>query len=101
MRSYFLKHSIFTCRMLTISALAILLFSSCSKEEINNNDTVNNDNYYVKYIIKAPGPYGRFSNWTASIPAGTYSKSGYQSRSWNKTYGPVKKGFYCSVQIGD
>lgn len=99
MKSYFLKQSVFTLRLLTISILSILTFSSCCKEERDNND--NTDNYYVNYIIKAPGPYGRFSNWTASTPDGTYSNSGYQTSSWNQTYGPVKKGFNCSVQIGD
>ena len=95
MKSHFLKQSVFTLRLLTISILSILTFSSCSKEEMDNND-----NYYVNYIIKAPGPYGRFSNWTASTPDGTYSNMGYQTSSWNQTFGPVKKGFNCMVQIG-
>ena len=101
MKSHFPKQIIFTLRLLTISTLAILTFSSCSKEEMGNNDTINNDNYYVNYIIVAPGPYGRFSNWTASTPEGTYSNSGYQTSSWNQTYGPINKGFECRVQIGD
>src|SRR5690606_31770056 len=91
----------FTLELLTITILFILTFSSCSKEKTDNNDTVNNDNYYVNYKIKAPGPYGRFSNWTASTPDGTYSNNGYQTSSWNQTYGPVKKGFNCRVQIGN
>ena len=78
-------------------ALLLLTIGSCSKESTDEN----NDNYYVNYIIKAPGPYGRFSNWTASTPEGTYSNSGYQTSSWNQTYGPVEKGFRCRVQIGD
>tara|TARA_R110002051_G_C8703765_1_gene494768 strand:+ start:100 stop:513 length:414 start_codon:yes stop_codon:yes gene_type:complete len=101
MKSHFLKQSFFTSRLLSISILTILTFYSCSKEKIDINDTVNNDNYYVNYIIKAPGPYGRFSNWTASTPDRTYSNRGYQTSSWNQTYGPVKKGFNCKVQIGD
>ena len=86
---------------MTISSLAILTFSSCSKEEDDTENTGNNDNYYVNYNIQAPGPYGRFSNWTASTPDGRYSNSGFQVSSWNQTYGPVQKGFRCSVQIGD
>ncbi len=83
-------------------ALAVLLtFASCDKNDMDNNETVINDNYYVNYIIQAPGPYGRFSNWTASTPDGTYSNCGYQTSSWNQTYGPVEKGFRCRVQIGD
>jgi hypothetical protein len=97
MNSHFLKQRIFILRLMTISTLAILTFSSCSKEE---NDQVDNDNYYVNYIIQAPGPYGRFSDWTASTPEDTYSNDGYQTRSWNQTYGPVKRGFNCRVQIG-
>ena len=75
------------------------VLSSCEKDETET--ATPNDNYYVNYIIKAPGPYGRFSNWTASTPDGTYSNNGYQVSSWNQTYGPVKKGFNCRVQIGD
>ena len=86
MKSHFLKQSFFTSRLLSISILTILTFYSCSKEKIDINDTVNNDNYYVNYIIKAPGPYGRFSNWTASTPDRTYSNRGYQTSSWNQTY---------------
>lgn len=68
MKSHFLKQSVFTLKLLTICILSILTFYSCSKEEMDNNVTIKNDNYYVNYIIKAPGPYGRFSNWTASTP---------------------------------
>ncbi len=101
MKLHFLKQSIFTITLMSISTLAIFTFSSCSKEEMDNNQTVNNDNYYVNYIIKGSGTYGRFSNWTVSTPEGTYSNSGYQTDSWNQTYGPVKKGFKCEVQIGN
>jgi hypothetical protein len=87
-------------KLLYILLIAPFFFvSSCNKEE--NNETVINDNYYVNYIISAPGPYGRFSNWTATTPEGIYSNSGYQTSSWNQTYGPVKKEFMCEVQIGD
>ena len=99
MKSHFLKQSVLTITLMLISALTIFTFSSCSKEDMGNNEPVINDNYYLKYIIKGPGPYGRFSNWTATTPEGTYSNSGYQTRSWNQTYGPVKKGFKCEVQI--
>ena len=67
---------------------------------MDNNEPIENDNYYVNYIISAPGPYGRFSNWTASTPEGTYRNSGSQTSGWNQTYGPVKKGFNCNVEIG-
>lgn len=93
-------------KVLKITTVFLTIFfalSSCEKDETETatpNDNYN-DNYYVNYIIKAPGPYGRFSNWTASTPDGTYSNNGYQVRSWNQTYGPVKKGFNCRVQIGD
>jgi hypothetical protein len=101
MKFHLLNKSIFTLRLIIIFALTLLTFVSCSKKENEDNEEMTNDNYYVNYIIQAPGPYGRFSNWTASTPDGQYSNSGYQTRSWNQTYGPVQKGFVCRVQIGD
>jgi len=101
MKSLFLKQSVLIIELMIISTLAIFTFSCCNKEEMDNNETVKNDNYYVNYILKGPSPYGRFSNWTASTPQGTYSNNGYNTSSWNQTYGPVKKGFKCDVQIGD
>jgi hypothetical protein len=77
---------------------AFFSFSSCKKEEKVN---VSGDNYYVKYVIKGTGAYGRFSNWTATTPQGTYTNNGIQVSSWDQTYGPVKKGFKCEVQIGN
>ncbi len=97
MKSYFLKQRISLSTLMIISVLTIFVFSSCSKEGANNN----NDNYYVKYIIYGNGTYGRFSNWTVTTPEATYTNSGYQTRSWNQTYGPVKKSFKCEVQVSD
>jgi hypothetical protein len=101
MKALLLKQRILSLALMAISSLAILTIFSCSEEENDTDNTVNTDIYYVNYIIQAPGPYGRFSNWTASTPDGTYSNSGYQISSWNQTYGPVEKGFRCIVQIGD
>lgn len=70
---------------------------SCNKERNSNKC----DKYYVKYVIIGNGTYGRFSNWTATTPNGIYTNNGYQTRSWNQTYGPVKNGFKCEVQISD
>ena len=59
----------------------IFLLSSCEKDQDNsetNNQGLTQDNYYVNYIISAPGPYGRFSDWTATTPDGYYSNSGLQ-----------------------
>jgi hypothetical protein len=97
MKSLSLKQSSLPITLMLISLSAILTFSSCKKDEITN---VSNDNYYVKYIIKGNGAYGRFSDWTATTPQGTYTNNGYQTTSWNQTYGPVKQGFKCDVQIG-
>lgn len=99
MKSRIQKHGFLPNALKLISVLIILIFFSCKKEETVNS--VTNDNYYVKYIIKGNGAYGRFSNWTATTPQGTYANSGYQTPSWNQTYGPVKKGFKCEVQVGD
>ena len=84
----------------------IFLLPSCEKDQDNseinnqNNQGLTQDNYYVNYIISAPGPYGRFSNWTATTPDGSYSNSGLQVTGWNQTYGPVSKYFMCNVEIG-
>ena len=81
----------------------IFLLSSCEKDQDNSETTnqgLTQDNYYVNYIISAPGPYGRFSDWTATTPDGYYSNSGLQVTGWNQTYGPVSKYFMCNVEIG-
>ena len=95
MKSHFLKQGILVSTLIIISALTIFTFSSCNKEEMDNNKTVINDNYYVKYVIKGNGAYGYFSDWTVTTPEGVYTNSGYRINSWNQTYGPVKKGFKC------
>jgi|26BtaG_2_1085354.scaffolds.fasta_scaffold00362_4 hypothetical protein len=100
MKSHFIKQGILSSTLI-ISILIIFTFSSCDKKEIDDNRPQINNNYYVKYIIKGNGTYGRFSNWTATTPDGNYTNNGYQTRSWNQTYGPVKKGFKCEVKIGD
>ena len=101
MTSLMIKKRVLNLALLTICSLATLIFSSCSEDDNVTENNVSNNNYYVNYIIQAPGPYGRFSNWTASTPDGTYSNSGYQVSSWNQIYGPVEKGFRCRVQIAD
>lgn len=99
MRLHFIKKEIFNILIILISVLAVVSFYSCNKEN-KNNEIETNDNYYVKYVINGIGAYGRFSNWTATTPQGKYSNNGYQTRSWNQTYGPLKRGFKCEVQIG-
>ena len=99
MKSYFIKQGILTITLIIISALAICTFSSCDDDD--NNAPVTNDSYYVKYVIKGNSTYGRFSNWTVTTPQGNYTNSGTQVSFWTQTYGPVDKGFICSVQIGD
>jgi hypothetical protein len=97
MESHFPKRSILISTLMIISALTIFTFFSCNKAEIDNN-TVVNDNYYVKYVISSIYPY-IFSNWTVTTPEGNYTKNDYQTRHWEQTYGPVKKGFKCEVQV--
>ena len=99
MKSYLIKQGILTITLIIISALTIFTFSSCKKEDMDNN--VTNDSYYVKYVITGNGAYGDFSNWTVATPQGTYTNSGTQVSSWTQTYGPVIKGFKCNVQIGN
>ena len=108
MKLHFLTQSLFTVKLIIISILFGL--TSCNNGELDNCKcpdvkkdtvfiTVVDDNYYVNYIIQAPGPYGRFNNWTATTPDGIYSNSGTRVSSWNQTYGPIEKGFKCNVQI--
>jgi len=98
MKLFSVKQTSLLITLILLNAAAIFSFSSCNKEE---NINVSNDNYYVKYLIKGNGAYGRFSNWTVSTPQGPYTNSGYQTPGWSQTYGPVKKGFKCEVQIGN
>lgn len=82
-----------------------MCFIACDSNEWESNfnvgtkvDTETKDNYYVKYIIKCDYP-AIFSDWTVTTPEGTYSKMDYQTRGWNQTYGPVKKGFKCEAIV--
>jgi hypothetical protein len=100
------NQTVFLRNLPTIIVVVLLTLTSCTKDKITpdettKKETIPNDNYYVKYVVYGTGSYGRFSNWTATTPNGTYSNSGYQTRSWNQTYGPVQKGFKCEVRIGN
>jgi hypothetical protein len=97
MEQHFSKKGFLPKVLMIISALTIFTFTSCKKEE----KVTNNDSYYVKYVINGNGAYGRFSDWTATTPQETYTNNGYQTRSWNQTFGPIHKGFKCEVQIGN
>ena len=99
MKSHSLKQSITILKIILLSLT--FTFLSCNKDDMNNNETDKNVNYYVKYIISGNGTYGRFSNWTATTPQGIYKNNGYQVNSWNQTYGPAKKGFKCEIRIND
>jgi hypothetical protein len=99
MKSHFLKKGIVNIKLIIICV--IFSFSSCNKDGTDNNETIINENYYVKYFINGNGAYGRFSNWSVTRPQGRYTNSGYQVRSWSQTYGPVNIGFECEVQIDD
>ncbi len=93
MRTNFIKHVLLTFTLIMLSSL-----TSCNNED---DEIVSNDNYYVKYIIRGNGTYGRFSNWSASTPQGNYTNNDIQVRSWNQTFGPVNRGFRCNIQIGN
>ncbi|MDR0612305.1 MAG: hypothetical protein LBG45_02255 [Dysgonamonadaceae bacterium] len=99
MKSHFIKQGILANTLMIISVLTIFTFSSCNKEEMDNNETVINDNYYVKYVISCSYPK-IFSNWSVTTPQGNYTKNDYQTRHWEQTYGHVKKGFKCEAQVG-
>lgn len=98
MKSHILKQGILVNTLLIFSVLTIFTFSSCNKKEMENNDTATNGDYYVKYVISCSYPR-IFSNWSVTTPDGKYTKNDYQTRHWEQTYGPVKKGFKCEVQV--
>lgn len=110
MKLNFLKQGIQLDILMIVIVLTIFSLSSCDKEGITtNNPTDNptdnstdnpipNDNYYVKYVISCSYPY-IFSNWSVSTPDGQYTKNNYQTRRWEETYGPVKKGFKCNAKV--
>lgn len=70
---------------------------SCDQNDL---DTIlpDNDNYYVKYDISTSYP-SIFRDWTVTTPQGSFTKEHFQTRYWEDTFGPVKKGFKCSVQV--
>lgn len=83
-------------------AMVAILFTilACTKdEETPSGSDGNNDEYYVKYIIRGNGTYIYFNNFSVNTDLGNKSFSGYQYRSWNQTYGPVKRGFLASVSV--
>ena len=86
-----------TVSKITTAILVILIsLSSCKKDETN---TTTNDDYFVKYVIKGNGTYIYFSDFSVNTDQGNFSFSGYQYKSWNQTYGPVKNGFIASVSV--
>ncbi|RYE04599.1 MAG: hypothetical protein EOP51_35235 [Sphingobacteriales bacterium] len=97
MKSFSIKDGSLSITLMLISVWSILSFTSCEKGETNET----NDNFYVKYVIKGNGAYGRFSNWTATTPQGMYTNSGTQVSGWSQTYGPLTRGFKCEVRIGN
>lgn len=94
-------------KRLTFFALLSVLFgisiglSSCSKDVMDpGEESDKKDNYYVKYVISVSYPK-IFSNWSVTTPQGNYTKNNYQTRRWEESYGPVKKGFKCEVRVGN
>lgn len=85
-----------TFKIITVFLSIFFVLSSCKKDETETSIT--NDNYYVKYNIFSNYPY-IFSNWSVTTPQGNYTNNNYQTRQWEQTYGPVKKGFKCEAQV--
>ena len=81
-------------KITTVFLTIFIALSSCKKDETN---TATNDDYFVKYVIKGNGTYIYFSDFSVNTDQGNVSFSGYQYKSWNQTYGPVKKRFTASV----
>ena len=88
-----------TVSKITTAILVILIsLSSCNKDKDKVEMGIS-DEYYVKYVIKGNGTYIYFSDFSVNTDQGNVSFSGYQYKSWNQTYGPVKKGFRASVSV--
>lgn len=98
MKVHFIKQKILVSIIMISSLFSLFTLSSCSKDDITDNDLSSKDSYYVRYKISSKYPY-IFSNWSVSTPNGVYSKNGYQTRNWEQTYGPVKKGFKCEAKV--
>jgi hypothetical protein len=84
-------------KILRITSLILSIFiilSSCKRDEVKITTT---DEYYVKYAIKGNGTYNYFNKFSVNTDKGNVSFGGNQYRSWNQTYGPVRKGFRASV----
>ena len=82
-----------------LSLFACLLLA-CEKEPnegAHAGTVVNNDEYYIHYIVSANYPY-IFSNVHYATEHGEGSFLNYQTRGWNETIGPVKKGFSAWVR---
>lgn len=87
--------------LIIIGILTIFTFISCEDDTNMNSIEVDNNNYYVKYVISSQYPR-LFSNWSVSVPkGGYYTKNNYQTRYWEQTFGPVKKGFLCEVKVAN
>ncbi len=101
MNTFLLKLNKLNIIVLAISSLIILTIFSCDD---NDNDERDNDVYFVNYIIEE-GSYGRFRNWTATTPDGTFNSNdiynGFQTRRWDQTFAPYRKNWRCTVEIGD
>ncbi|WP_206366749.1 hypothetical protein [Sphingobacterium sp. SGL-16] len=93
-----MKISYLTILLCLICFLSILT-SSCTKDNIENESQTEVDVYYVKYKISTSGTR-IFSNWSVTTPTGLFTKKDYNTRNWEGTFGPLKKGFNCVVQIG-
>ncbi len=104
MKSCFIKQRNLTLTLIVVSLFTFFTYSSCKEDDTSCNGAVTpqpTDSFYVKYVLKGNGAYGRFSNWSVTTDQGKYTNSGTQVGSWTQTYGPVGKGFYCDVRIGN
>jgi hypothetical protein len=98
---------------LLIALLLFSLFCSCDREECpcrcgrdnclengNSANTSKNESasYYVKYTASCYYP-NILESVTVSTTKGTESFNLHGKRSWEKTYGPVNKGFNANISV--
>ncbi len=81
--------------------LIALLFNfvvGCKKD---TNDSSNNDEYYIKYIVKSSSSpyYGVKLNTSITNESNQIVQSVINTGDWETTIGPVKSGFLADLKV--
>ena len=82
-------------------------FGSCGEDEeifrLPDKEEVKEEvaEYYVKYVANSQNRYFSITGVTVATDKGTqsYNYSSSARKTWEQTYGPVKKGFRASITV--